>query len=78
MGILAVDENDRRKAAQNLRRHCQAEVKVEYTELDIITALVDIVRNLDPDILTGYEVHSNSWGYIIERARKIWGKWTLG
>ncbi|KAJ6085618.1 hypothetical protein N7499_005247 [Penicillium canescens] len=42
----------------------------ETTELDLINRLVDIVRYHDPDIITGYEVHNASWGYIIERARK--------
>ncbi|KAL4791802.1 hypothetical protein BDV19DRAFT_392730 [Aspergillus venezuelensis] len=42
----------------------------EPTELDLINRLVDIVRMYDPDIITGYEVHNSSWGYIIERARK--------
>ena len=32
-------------------------------------AVVDIVRQFDPDILTGYEVHNASWGYLIERSR---------
>ncbi|BDD63382.1 DNA polymerase zeta [Monascus purpureus] len=42
----------------------------EPTELDLFTRLVEIVRFYDPDILTGYEVHSSSWGYLIERAKK--------
>lgn len=42
----------------------------EPTELDLFTRLVEIVRLYDPDILTGYEVHSSSWGYLIERAKK--------
>ncbi|KAL4942212.1 hypothetical protein BDV06DRAFT_192711 [Aspergillus oleicola] len=42
----------------------------EPTELDLINRLVDIVRLYDPDIITGYEVHNSSWGYVIERARK--------
>lgn len=45
------------------------EVQTEASELDLITSLVDIVRNHDPDIITGYEVHNGSWGYLIERAR---------
>ncbi|KAH8703727.1 putative DNA polymerase zeta catalytic subunit [Talaromyces proteolyticus] len=45
------------------------EVQTEASELDLITRLVDIVRSYDPDILTGYEVHNGSWGYLIERAR---------
>jgi DNA polymerase zeta len=42
----------------------------EPTELDLINRLVDLVRYHDPDIITGYEVHNASWGYVIERARK--------
>ncbi|KAL4863776.1 hypothetical protein BDV12DRAFT_177089 [Aspergillus spectabilis] len=42
----------------------------EPTELDLINRLVDIVRLHDPDIITGYEVHNSSWGYVIERARE--------
>ncbi|EED13839.1 DNA polymerase zeta catalytic subunit, putative [Talaromyces stipitatus ATCC 10500] len=45
------------------------EVQTEASELDLITSLVDIVRSHDPDIITGYEVHNSSWGYLIERAR---------
>ena len=45
------------------------EVAEEATEVDLLTRLVDIVRYYDPDILTGYEVHNSSWGYLIERAR---------
>ncbi|KAL4783050.1 hypothetical protein BJX76DRAFT_358388 [Aspergillus varians] len=45
----------------------------EQTELDLINRLVDIVRLHDPDIITGYEVHNSSWGYVIERASKKYG-----
>ncbi|KAJ5970642.1 C4-type zinc-finger of DNA polymerase delta [Penicillium vulpinum] len=46
------------------------DVEREPTELDLINRLIDIVRYYDPDIITGYEVHNASWGYVIERARK--------
>lgn len=45
------------------------QVDCESSELDLINRLVDIVRDHDPDILTGYEVHNGSWGYMIERSR---------
>ena len=49
----------------------QTHIQVDYesNELDLINRLVDIVRDHDPDILTGYEVHNGSWGYMIERSR---------
>jgi DNA polymerase zeta len=71
-GILAITDEEADPALK-FRRQCQAEVQIEYSELDLINSLVDIVRELDPDILTGWEVHSSSWGYIIERARAVFG-----
>ncbi|KAI9163520.1 DNA polymerase zeta catalytic subunit [Paramyrothecium foliicola] len=47
----------------------RAEVVDESSELDLMVRLVEIVRTHDPDVLTGYEVHGSSWGYLIERAR---------
>ena len=55
--------------AKNISRDVPVEVEAEPTELDVLTRLTDIVRQYDPDILTGYEVHNSSWGYLIERAR---------
>ena len=46
-------------------------VAVYDSEFDMFEALTDLVLVLDPDILSGYEVHSSSWGYIIERCLKV-------
>ena len=46
-----------------------AEIAVEYSEVDLINKVIDLVRELDPDILAGYEVNGSSWGYLIERAQ---------
>jgi DNA polymerase zeta len=61
----------------NLRLSLGAIVDEEDSELDLINRLTDIVREFDPDILSGYEVQSSSWGYIIERARLQFGKPSL-
>ncbi|KAF7587580.1 DNA polymerase zeta [Aspergillus hancockii] len=53
-----------------LSKALRIDLEHEPTELDLINRLVDIVRQYDPDIITGYEVHNGSWGYVIERARK--------
>ena len=34
----------------------------------LIAAIVDAVREHDPDLLVGYEVQMASWGYLVERA----------
>lgn len=36
-------------------------------ELALLNKLVDVVIDLDPDILTGWEVQNNSWGYLEAR-----------
>ena len=56
-----------------LRHFGDIDIRVESEEAYLINALVDVVRELDPDILTGYEVHTSSWGYVIERATHLNG-----
>jgi len=67
VGILALSEGG--GLARRISQHTAVEVEEETTELDLVIRMVDIVRDYDPDILTGYEVHGGSWGYMIERAR---------
>ncbi|OAQ98581.1 hypothetical protein LLEC1_01554 [Akanthomyces lecanii] len=56
-------------ATKHMRKACKAEVIEEQSELDLLVRLVDVVKELDPDVLTGYEVHGGSWGFLMERAR---------
>lgn len=72
VGILVVAEQE--TLADKFRKMAGVTVEEERSELDLIATLVDIVRALDPDILTGYEIHNSSWGYVIERARCMYGK----
>ncbi|KAI4259511.1 MAG: hypothetical protein LQ352_000698 [Teloschistes flavicans] len=67
VGILVLSSEG--GLARKIALSSNAEVEEEATELDLINRMVDIVREHDPDILTGYEVHGGSWGYLIERAR---------
>ncbi|KAH6607338.1 hypothetical protein Trco_003651 [Trichoderma cornu-damae] len=55
--------------AGQMRRAAPGDVAGERSELDLLNRLVEVVRAHDPDVLTGYEVHGSSWGYLIERAR---------
>ncbi len=66
-GILCLsDENG---IAERIAKQVSVEMEYEEDELELINRIVDIVRQFDPDILTGYEVHNASWGYLIERSR---------
>jgi DNA polymerase zeta len=67
LGVVVLSEDG--KMSQKIARQFAVEVHEESSELDLIIRMVEIVRNHDPDILTGYEVHGSSWGYLIERAR---------
>ncbi|KAK2804541.1 DNA polymerase zeta [Onygenales sp. PD_10] len=67
VGVVAVAENE--SIAAKVSPTMATEFDEEPSELDLFTKLVDVVRRHDPDILTGYEVHNSSWGYLIERAR---------
>ncbi|KAF2691597.1 hypothetical protein K458DRAFT_425528 [Lentithecium fluviatile CBS 122367] len=67
VGILCLSDED--GIARRIAKQTFVDVEHEEDELDLINRIVDIVRYFDPDILTGYEVHNSSWGYLIERAR---------
>ncbi|KAG0638169.1 hypothetical protein HOY80DRAFT_923269 [Tuber brumale] len=70
--ITLVDEhNSDPDPGLKFRRQCRADVRTEASELDMINTLIDTVRALDPDILTGWEVNSSSWGYLIRRAKQL-------
>ncbi|KUJ07350.1 uncharacterized protein LY89DRAFT_789805, partial [Mollisia scopiformis] len=67
VGVVVLSEDG--ALSQKIAKQVAVEVQEEASELDLIIRMVEIVRNHDPDILTGYEVHGGSWGYLIERAR---------
>jgi DNA polymerase zeta len=67
VGVVVLSGNN--TMAQNIAKQVGFEIEEESSELDLMIHMVDIVRSYDPDILTGYEVHGSSWGYLIERAR---------
>ncbi|KAG0353539.1 DNA polymerase zeta [Podila minutissima] len=49
------------------------DVLVARDEGDMMNALIHRVRELDPDILTGYEVNNLSWGYLVDRFLTLFG-----
>ncbi|KAB5546990.1 hypothetical protein GE09DRAFT_1129360 [Coniochaeta sp. 2T2.1] len=66
-GVVVLSEDG--TLAQRIRSMTSIEVFEETSELDVMVRMVELVRTFDPDVLTGYEVHGSSWGYLIERAR---------
>lgn len=45
------------------------QVEVVASELELMNKVVDIVVELDPDILVGWEVQRASWGYLNVRGQ---------
>ncbi|RDA88970.1 hypothetical protein CP532_0637 [Ophiocordyceps camponoti-leonardi (nom. inval.)] len=66
-GIIMQSADD--SMGRKMRRCSGADVAEEKTELEAVYRLIELVRTLDPDVLTGFEVHGSSWGYLMERAR---------
>jgi DNA polymerase zeta len=44
--------------------------QIVATELDLLNTLVDLVLDLDPDVISGWEVQSSSWGYLGARGEQ--------
>ena len=63
-GIVTVqnDYTDPRR----LRDH---PIETVDTELELLNRVTDIIVELDPDILAGWEIQSASWGYCDARGR---------
>lgn len=57
------------KSNQKFLSETENEITCYDNELDMIIGLVSLVEYLDPDILSGFELHALSWGYIIERVK---------
>ena len=63
-GVIAVQS-----AQLDPRKLRDFSLELVSTELDLINKVIDTVLDLDPDIITGWEIQAASWGYINARAR---------
>ena len=50
------------------KRLQRTKVETLETELDLLNRLIDLILELDPDILTGWDVQLSSWGYLEARS----------
>ncbi|KAM7220031.1 hypothetical protein V8F06_004545 [Rhypophila decipiens] len=66
-GMVVLSEGQTMR--DKIRYRSGVDIAEESSELDLFVRMVEIVRTRDPDIMTGYEIHGGSWGYLIERAR---------
>lgn len=76
-GILVFEadcDNARLKTIKGISLCLDQKTNIEVfdSEKSMIQRLLDLVEYFDPDILSGYEVNALSWGYIIERGRRVY------
>ncbi|EJS41398.1 rev3p [Saccharomyces arboricola H-6] len=72
-GIMIVHKDFKDNSFPTQIQQCVGDIPVMFyeTESDMFEALTDLVLLFDPDILSGFEIHNSSWGYIIERCQKV-------
>ena len=63
-GIIIVNKPELN--ASKIRGRC---FDVVDTELELLNRVVDIVQDLDPDIIVGWDVQTSSLGYLDARAK---------
>ncbi|PLW35952.1 hypothetical protein PCASD_12701 [Puccinia coronata f. sp. avenae] len=77
VGIIMVDEHqDNTQASSeplNLPKYAldQCCIEVVDTEVELLNSLIDKIRNWDPEVLTGFELESWSWGYVMRRGCEL-------
>lgn len=49
----------------------KADILVVDDEVKMMEHFVHLIRKLDPDILSGYEIEKTSWGYLIDRGNVL-------
>ncbi|KAJ3294860.1 DNA polymerase zeta [Borealophlyctis nickersoniae] len=64
VGVIIVEDG----AGLHKTGICGYIVDTVPNERVLFETLIEKVRHFDPDVLLGYEIHSASWGYLIERA----------
>ncbi|CCF59642.1 hypothetical protein KAFR_0H02330 [Kazachstania africana CBS 2517] len=72
-GIMVLHDEREDGTLSKMLQDAAGSVPVAFYESEFMMfdALTDLVLLFDPDILSGYEVHLSSWGYIIERCIKV-------
>ena len=74
-GLIALnyETNNHDGIELNFRRMGLSRYTIDIVEdeLELVNALVDRVREWDPEIFTGFDVLKDSWGYFVERVDEV-------
>lgn len=67
--ILVTDPAEAEEMPRYALNDCT--VDVVDSEVELLNMLIDKVRHWDPEVLTGFELESWSWGYVMRRGREL-------
>lgn len=71
-GIMYTNKLERENLIETLESISGGVPIMEYEdEFSMFDALTDLILLFDPDLLSGYEIHNSSWGYIFERSLSV-------
>ena len=72
VGLIAIDptipEDQQRNFLSERVCNFPGDRTIVQTENELFVALIDAVREVDPDVLVGYETQRSSWGFLCRRA----------
>jgi DNA polymerase zeta len=68
-GCLAVEDDA--NSELRLDKLGFKDVETFEHEVALMIRFVDLVREWDPDVFTGYEIQKASWGYLVDRAKDL-------
>ncbi|POW05385.1 hypothetical protein PSTT_09744, partial [Puccinia striiformis] len=77
VGIIMVDEHQSNTQAYSeslkLPKYALDDCCIEVvdTEVELLNSLIDKIRTWDPEVLTGFELESWSWGYVMRRGCEL-------
>ncbi|KAI7963511.1 hypothetical protein MJO29_003938 [Puccinia striiformis f. sp. tritici] len=77
VGIIMVDEHQSNTQAYSeslkLPKYALDNCRIEVvdTEVELLNSLIDKIRTWDPEVLTGFELESGSWGYVMRRGCEL-------
>jgi len=77
VGIIMVDEQEGATQASSeplkIPKYAldQCDIEVVDTEVELLNSLIYKIRNWDPEVLTGFELESWSWGYVMRRGCEL-------
>ncbi|KAM9928472.1 hypothetical protein OXX80_009990 [Metschnikowia pulcherrima] len=70
--LEGIDQLILRRKFRNIATLTETNIHIFHNEKEMVEEFVHTIDRYDPDILSGYEVNSSSWGYLCERFQRCY------